>query len=167
MKFKRIKSEKQLIAGAYIRAVINCYGKFWIEYIALSGRPFTYKSEYSTTAARQIKSTATSAKNCKSESWYLTDLSDELNDRLMGKTKPFMTVLIPFSNKAWSHLAAIKDLQKFAQATTGIIATDHEFDSAQRRWAANKEMNNFEFQYQDDVAPQIFERVKIPLSAGF
>ena len=40
MKKTIIKDRMDLIHGLYIRAVVNCHGKFWIEFVRVSGKQF-------------------------------------------------------------------------------------------------------------------------------
>lgn len=139
MKIKRIKTEKALKAGSYIRAVINCHGKFWIEYLVLVGKPFNSKSKVMN-GGRQIKNRAGARTWLYGQDqWYLTSLSSDLNPRSLNRINAFKTVLIPFSNKAWNYLTAIKDLRDFAAATNGIRSTDKQYENAYWEWECNKQ----------------------------
>lgn len=127
MKIKTIKKETDLKAGPYIRAVINCHGEFWMEYLILVGRVFTCKSKVMGRQYRQMTSKEFSRRYRTSEDWYLSSLSGELNNRAI-RVNPFKTVLIPYSNKAWNYLKLIKNVRDFAEATNGFRSTDRQFE---------------------------------------
>lgn len=134
IKIKTIKKEKDLIAGPYIRAVINCRGAFWIEYQVLRGRVYTEQSKY-LGRVRKIKGLRT--RNCyyPGHHWYLRSLSDEFAAPAMDHIGPFKIVLIPFSNKVWNYLkdlVARGNLRDFAQATNGRLSTDEEYETFDR-----------------------------------
>lgn len=124
MKIKRIKTEKQLKAGNYIRAVINYKGVFWIEYQQLVGKPFNCKSKVMN-KDRQINTKDSKGKYYNPKEWYLSSLSEEIGG--IKRKNVFKTVLIPFSNKAWNYLKSFKDLRSFAAATNGVRSTDEQY----------------------------------------
>lgn len=129
MKITRIKREKDLKAGPHIRAVINCTGKFWIEYQILTGRPFTCKSKGMRDSRMMPCKTGTGYYNGGSDgAMYTNTLSEDLNDNFKTYPKAYMTVLIPYSNKVWNYLKGIKDVRDFAEATNGVRPTDEQHD---------------------------------------
>lgn len=125
MKLNKIKSEKQLKAGAYIRALINFHGKFWIEYVDLSGRVFNCQSRYMP-GYRKIHS---KSKYRHEQEWFIGSL---------GVPTPSgnqdWLICIPFSNKAWNYLSSIKDVRQFAEAISGERVSDEKFFDMKDQW---------------------------------
>ena len=70
-KLQHIKSEKQLIGGQiYLRLVVNCHGRHWVDVIKVFGSPFDPKSE------RKISTGYYAGNKLWKHSWggFLTDL---------------------------------------------------------------------------------------------
>lgn len=149
MKIKTIKKEKDLIAGPYIRAVINYRGAFWIEYQELIGRTYIERNKY-LGRVRKIGGKRSGGYYYPLDGWYTGTLSEELNPGFKKHRYPFKTVLIPFSNKAWNYLkdlAAHGDLRDFAQATNGRRSTDQEYGAFLEDIRFRKEIE----EYHDDL----------------
>jgi hypothetical protein len=125
MKITRITREKDLKAGPYIRAVINCQGRFWIEYQILTGKPFNCKSK-SSTGSRMMSCKEGTGHYNGGGVLHTTTLSEDLNVNFKKYPKAYMTVLIPYSNKVWNYLKGIKDVRDFAEVTNGVRPTDEQ-----------------------------------------
>ena len=138
MKIKRIKNEKELKAGAYIRAVINRRGMFWIEYVLLTGRAFTYRCEF----MRPMRKYPT-ANAGYTDSHYFGTLSTALYTGVSEeyRTSKFGTVLIPFSNKVFNYLSSIKGLRTFAEVISGKCISDNEYDIALSEYKYTQHMD--------------------------
>ncbi len=127
MKIKCIRNERQLKAGTYIRAVINGYGRHWIERITVVGRPFQVNSPWK--KSRVIKVSIGYA----SERDYV-----HLSTLGVGELRLFHNRLIPYSMKAWNLLESLTDVQDFARAISGVDHTEEEWKQAQADWVYSK-----------------------------
>lgn len=128
MKLTRIYTEKNLKAGQYIRCVINCHGRHWIEYVDVCGKPYYEKNKKYKYIGKRIK-----VKGRYQDYSYIGDLG------VRGvPSNKFPTVLVKFSNKAWNYLNSIKDVREFAQVLSGVSISDKEYFMKLRDWAWQK-----------------------------
>lgn len=122
MKIKPIFNKKDLRAGAHIRAVVNCHGSFWVEYINILGKPYYKYSvgnkylvvDYDATYKGSVKKTISQN--------HLADMGINVQRREFTNA-----VTIPFTSKAWEFLSSIKDLRTFYDVINNRRITDKEF----------------------------------------
>ena len=126
MKFHIIKHERDLKAGQYIRCVINCHGKHWIEYVHVCGKPYYEKGKHKYGKRVNVKH------KLHQDYSYVGDLGVRV------QRSKFPTVLMKFSNKAWNYLAGITDVREFAQVLTGQCISDKEYYSQLATWEWQK-----------------------------
>lgn len=113
MKLNYIHNEKQLKGGQwYIRAVINHYGRFWIELVKVNGRPFNAPEPM--LGYRKIRTDT----SYNSES-FMGDLG-------VGPRKLYGSVLVKYSCKVWNKLSGINDLRTFAEVLYGQTISQQE-----------------------------------------
>jgi hypothetical protein len=143
MKIKHIQSEKELKAGSYIRAVINPHGKFWLEYLILAGKPYNEKSKFMKGYRMMALRKDTCSRKYHSKDWFITDLQVKPRNYLCHNNPKFSSALIPFSNKDWNHLNAIKDLREFSQSLNNCVISDEEYRKALEDFAFQKQMDDW------------------------
>ena len=95
-KFKRILSPKDIVAGQfYIRAVINCHGRTWLEVFTIHGKPVAEPNEYHHPCYGKITTKATD-RHSKPRLRYIADL--------MSSYRDFEGGLYRFNNELYRHL---------------------------------------------------------------
>jgi hypothetical protein len=135
MKIKTIKKEKDLKAGRYIRAVINSYGRFFIEHVLLRGKPHTVNVEYLGITRVMPSVPGQRCYHKEIDGVYVSSLSGKFIPRTDIENTCFGTALIPFSNKVWNYLKGIKDVREFARVINRVESTDWDFMMISQQWS--------------------------------
>lgn len=115
MKLKRITTEKQLIAGCYIRVYISPEGRMDVGTIQFKGKPRCVKNKFTTNGLRVIE------KVCQ---WrfqdkivYLADMACVFKTR--QKKRYHNTALFKYSPKVFAYLKGVKDLEALYSIVNG------------------------------------------------
>lgn len=126
--FKRITNESQLVGGKlYMRVVINCHGKTWIETFKVLGKPFTESSE----SGRKVKKQPL-YKFSKTRSMFVSDMLHIYpSKRGLSNT----CGLYLFSNALYNKLTnMLNDRRALMTFLGGKPVTDDEFDFEISYW---------------------------------
>lgn len=96
-----ITHQSQLVGGQhYIRVVINCHGKTWLEVYRVLGKPYVQRASEYTNKNNKV-STIASHRHAKIESSYLSTLGIENNRQIQN------VACFRFSNKLYNKLSGM------------------------------------------------------------
>lgn len=136
-KFNTIKDPAGLNTGnTYIRAVVNCHGKFWLEIFTVVKKPtlqdiktmgknwmFDIKPLHETYSKRRTKAD----KGCFVSSFVNHRKLHSINRETGVKTVVFDGALFPFSNKVFNFLKNnMGDTKQFLQAINPTVTITDE-----------------------------------------
>lgn len=131
-KFKRIRSVKDIVAGQwYIRSVINCHGRTWLEVFKILGRPIAVDKVMKGYKIPRVDSgrilTKDTGRFSKPRLRYITDVMSSYRDIEGG--------LYRFSNSVYEHLKGMQSNRRaLMDFNKGSPVTDAEVKKSVSHW---------------------------------
>jgi hypothetical protein len=126
--FKRITNESQLVGGKlYMRPIVNCHGRTWIDTFTVLGKPFTGDRD-----SERMVNIMPLHKFPKMQSKYVSDL---LHVYKHSRKLSNSCGLYPFSNTLYDKISSmLDDRRSLMSFLGGKPVTDDEFDFEISDW---------------------------------